>query len=139
MVSQSMHHHHHQMMDFSIRHLLSAPLGKICTHATAAIQIINTAHSTIYTRVYTSTHMCIWMHIQCTEWRQKRKKWASAHKYAHTFKNQSIKFHLMHPKTIANNSHCDAIPLHSIGIGSNCYTPRCANDDFIQCHSCQRI
>lgn len=44
-----------------------------------------------------------------------------------TLKNQSIKFHLMHPEPPI---HIDAIPLRSIGIGCNWYTA--INDDFIR-------
>lgn len=44
-----------------------------------------------------------------------------------TLKNQSIKFHLMHPEPPI---HCDALPFHSIGIGCNWYTA--ASDDLIR-------
>lgn len=65
------------------------------------------------------------------KWRQTPSTWihtrASARTHTHTFlKNQSIKFHLMHPKTISppiNSFTCNCdwrFPLHSIGIGSNC-------------------
>lgn len=51
-----------------------------------------------------------------------------------TLKNQSIKFHLMHPEPPI---HCDALPFHSIGIGCNWYTA--ASDDLIRAIHAKRI
>lgn len=97
------------------------PLGKICTLMPLArpghTNYKHRSHSTLHTcirgrasahilRCAVHWHMC--NASACSMHRTNEGK-CRVHEYTHIFKNQSIKFHLMHPKTISppiNSSTC---------------------------------
>lgn len=71
-----------------------------------AIQIINTAHST---HTYT---VDVYVHVNACP--MHRANWGNQIR-THTLKNQSIKFHLMHPiPSVPTIHHCDTMQFYSI-------------------------
>lgn len=106
-------------------------------------KIYNNAHASYQWYRFWFGHLCPSLHVQfralslvrCINCITHNRQFNHMHTLpAHmhiapinTLKNQSIKFHLMHPEPPI---HCDALPFHSIGIGCNWYTA--ASDDLIR-------